>query len=493
MENEEPLLAWPIVPLQTDSNPIEHFLTNKLDNADGDLVVDEHKKLDIDELQADAETVEAEHRIRQESLAISAQETLIQPKDLLQTDSVDQISLESTSPTPIVMQESIPSLVAALLHKFTEPSIFYDIPPFDPVQDLVNKLYELDQRPIRNLQRMDEASLTTLSEQLTSRSKEPKKLLQNLITAQSWCSVAQVSKRWIVSMPEIALDILSSSNDPITEIIDELMLLWFIRITSLIKLRLHQLAVAELERVTLSSTSPEMMWSSYQDLTKGIGKGRKQGKVVSFELNCAAARVAFELGDVDGAIDKLWEVSAETKKYSEGQDVWQSRFIHSQCLLSTFLASKGDSRNAIRLLTALAKQYPQDDIFFALVRLYLSIGDVASAKDVLKLANDPKLTKFHDGLIDVTLGNWDSAVQKLDDKTPTAINNSALAHLYSGNVRQAISEMETLVPKLISEPILFNLTTMYDLIGGSLDKKRELLTHVASRGGDNFDVGSLKL
>ena len=83
-------------------------------------------------------------------------------------------------------------------------------------------------------------------------------------------------------------------------------------------------------------------------------------------------------------------------------------------------------------------------------------------------------------------------------ESASAINNLAVCHLYSGDVGQGASFLESF---LVTHPTLggsrpemvFNLTSMYDLTDSSVAKKRALLKVLVQGCGDDFDATVLKL
>ncbi|KAI8915049.1 hypothetical protein BC831DRAFT_388224, partial [Entophlyctis helioformis] len=216
--------------------------------------------------------------------------------------------------------------------------------------------------------------------------------------------------------------------------------------------------------------------------------------------------------------------------------------------VANLLAQAQDFPGAASILDQLWAIRPADDMDFlaALGRVYLQIGDLPLAKKTflrieqhLGLPIDeskqtfvsgtgsksmpaivksviltplpqtdlprPDLVLSHRGFLHMAEGEFEAGAACFMDllsRLPTytaAVNNLAICHLYMGNVGQAASFLESLMgesPKTagVSEDLVFNLCTMYDLTEHSLDKKRKLLANVVSlNAGDDFSAEMLKL
>lgn len=80
----------------------------------------------------------------------------------------------------------------------------------------------------------------------------------------------------------------------------------------------------------------------------------------------------------------------------------------------------------------------------------------------------------------------------------SVMNNLAICHLYSGNVGQGSSFLESFMvthPTLGgSRPeLIFNLSSMFDLADSSISKKRALLKVIIHGCGDNFEGEAMKI
>jgi len=80
-----------------------------------------------------------------------------------------------------------------------------------------------------------------------------------------------------------------------------------------------------------------------------------------------------------------------------------------------------------------------------------------------------------------------------------ATNNLAVCELYAGQLNDAIPRIEKLMFAYptsagTSEPLVFNMATLYELrTEGSLKKKQQMLVEVSQWAGDQFNVGVFKL
>jgi hypothetical protein len=116
----------------------------------------------------------------------------------------------------------------------------------------------------------------------------------------------------------------------------------------------------------------------------------------------------------------------------------------------------------------------------------------------------PDLVLSHRGCFHLAQDQFTDAITsfielaRLYPDSVSAVNNLALCHLFSGNVSQASSYLESF---LVTHPTvggsradaLRNLVAMYDLTDSSYTKKRALLKVIIQGCGDNFDPDALKI
>lgn len=110
-------------------------------------------------------------------------------------------------------------------------------------------------------------------------------------------------------------------------------------------------------------------------------------------------------------------------------------------------------------------------------------------------------------MLAVAKGEWERASQLLtalmssSPSNSTCINNLSLCTLYQGKLQESISLLESLVftqrlreDVKVCEPVLFNLTTLYELSSDmGVERKCRLLEQVAEGAGDGFATECLKL
>lgn len=107
------------------------------------------------------------------------------------------------------------------------------------------------------------------------------------------------------------------------------------------------------------------------------------------------------------------------------------------------------------------------------------------------------------GLLALAAGNNAAAAQsfervlQFDQTNYVALNNLAVAHLYSGRLRQAMTLLENALQQFttraLGETLIFNLFTLYELESDqALERKKRILGIIASSCGEHFNVECLK-
>jgi len=88
-------------------------------------------------------------------------------------------------------------------------------------------------------------------------------------------------------------------------------------------------------------------------------------------------------------------------------------------------------------------------------------------------------------------------IVNLEPDNVAAINNRAVCYLYTENLGKAISTLEDRVrqdPSNVSESVIFNLVTLYDLASEDIKSKKQLLSKlVAKYCSDDFNINSLRI
>ncbi|CCM01807.1 uncharacterized protein FIBRA_03874 [Fibroporia radiculosa] len=132
-----------------------------------------------------------------------------------------------------------------------------------------------------------------------------------------------------------------------------------------------------------------------------------------------------------------------------------------------------------------------------------------AAKHFAAVAQDPtadaELKSLNKAMLASADGDWNTAIDELkqlavdDPENFVAVNNMSVALLSQGRIREGIRVLEEAIEAspsavLAAEPLLFNLSTMYELRSAAgVDKKRNLLIEVSKWAGDGLRVTCLKM
>ncbi|KAF9896263.1 Trafficking protein particle complex subunit 12 [Lobosporangium transversale] len=271
----------------------------------------------------------------------------------------------------------------------------------------------------------------------------------------------------------------------------------------------------------------------------------RTGSMVPFELFVLKARLQGYLGDVYEAIDQLYDLIMNCKKFEAichvGKDTVGARQWHSltgqlHLIVLNYLIELKDYSAATRYGRDLARAYPQDINFHSgLGRLYLQLGDLERAEKVFKEVEEmvAKKTNCHSSqsseetetpkeqipalthlklqvttnraLLAVAQGQWavaKAAFEEVLTQEPenlVAANNLAVCELYAGQLNEAIPRLERLMFAYFtsagtSEPLVFNMATLYELrTEGSLRRKQQMMIEVSKWAGDQFNVSMFKI
>ncbi|KAL4248106.1 hypothetical protein ABKN59_007783 [Abortiporus biennis] len=353
----------------------------------------------------------------------------------------------------------------------TIPTMFLPIPNTDPLTTLLTKYISPDKRPHRDLsgdwQRND---------------------FHTLVMTNSWRALARMARDRIVNTnPEEVQLILS---------------LWYLRLSSLARLRLFNQCSAELTNLFTVLNSQSIPPSSAQYIFD---------KLLPFELEVLRARVKYWAGDFMGYLDELsalvkrcQKMSRKVTKGKKARDeavvaMWKERGARVCLIMASQLIEMKDHTAAIRLLNSLYPPGPYTP----------NNPPSPYLLSAIEVAQDPtaptSLKAMNGALIASAEGSWDQAatiLKKLveeDDENYVAINNLAVACLSQGQLTEGIDILETAFkssPSTIAtvEPLLFNLSTLYELRSGTAgEKKRELLIEVSKWAGDGLRATCLKM
>ncbi|KAF8630143.1 hypothetical protein AX15_003096 [Amanita polypyramis BW_CC] len=401
----------------------------------------------------------------------------------------------------------VPALIA--------PSLFLPIPNTDPLTTLLSKyIYPQEKRPVRDLtgewQRTD---------------------FHTLVMTNSWRALARMARdRLVTTNPEDLQMILN---------------LWYIRLSSLARLRLFNQTSAECTNIfaVLNAIEPADARAWLFD------------NLLPFELEVMHARLKYWAGDHMGYLDVLYALFHKCKlkvrqakreaaalaisrggagissKVPGGSMVaaamWKERAARISLIIASQLMEMNDLAAATKLMEPLCEQ-PNEAVTMdgstqqdmpntsipalrsAVGRMYLQGGNLhMAARHFSEVAKDPAaeptMKDMNAALFACADGQWERATATLrlllekDAENYVAVNNMAVALLGQGKVQEGITMLENALKTspssvVVAEPFLFNLSTLYELrFANAIDKKRELLVEVAKWSGDGLKTSCLKM
>ncbi|KAI0358032.1 hypothetical protein OH77DRAFT_1397582 [Trametes cingulata] len=375
-------------------------------------------------------------------------------------------------------EEEAPELY---LPGLTLPTMFLPIPNTDPLSTLLTKYIPPEKRPPRDL---------------TGDYSRAGGELHPLIMTNSWRAIARQARDRIVEAdPEEVAYILS---------------LWYLRLSSLARMRLFNQTAAECTNLfaVLHALEPRETRQYLFD------------RVLPFELEVLHARLKYWAGDHVGYLDALAALLRRCKAKARAargdqaaQAMWTERGTRVCLIIASQLIEMRDYTAAAKLLEPLCVQaggVSSPALRSAVARIYLQGGYVAmAATHFAAVAEDPAADPVQKGmnaaLFASAEGDWPRAAAELqrilvaDPENFVAVNNLAVALLNQGRQQEAIQVLEDALrtsPATIAaaEPFLFNLSTLYELRSAAgADKKRDLLVEVAKWAGDGLRTTCLKL
>ncbi|KIO34155.1 hypothetical protein M407DRAFT_240765 [Tulasnella calospora MUT 4182] len=402
------------------------------------------------------------------------------PGSRVPSGSVDGRSLPAI-PQTLEEQQDVPAL---FLPGLVSPSLFLPIPNTDQLATLLNKYITPEVRPVRDLsgtwQHAD---------------------LHSLVMTNSWRALARMARDRLVDAPA----------DDLPLIFD----LWYLRLSSLVRLRLHNQASAECTNLfnVLFAIQPVMIQHYVLDT------------ILPFELEVMFARTKYWSGDPYGYLDELYVLIAKSKKRSRAaqpgsadEEMWKERAVRVGLIMASQLLEMKDHTAATSLLLPLCRTPPPGSdepgpspaLLSSIARVYLDAGDIDSAQTLFqRAADDPNceetMKEINRALLASSKLDWPTAVEELqkavarEPDNSLVANNLAVALLSVGRIDEGIRHMEAALgtsPSVVGnvEPFLFNLATLYELrTAASYDKKCELLLEVAKWAGDGLRATCLKL
>jgi len=313
-----------------------------------------------------------------------------------------------------------------------------------------------------------------------------------LVMTNNWRALARMARDRIVQ---------ANPSD-----IDMILNLWYVRLSSLARLRLFNQVSAECDNlfVAISSVEPP------------AAQTHVFNNVLPFELEVLQARCTYWSGDPLGYLDDVsilhrrCKLKARTAKDQTDAEMWKERGARMCLVIASQLAEMKDFTAAASLLEPLYKTSSSPVLLSAIARIYLQAGNLYSATRVFErvAANpdtEPSLKLSNSAMLASANGDWRASTElyaqlMLKDRDDIiAINNYAVALLSQGRLKEGIHVLETALqasPSAITttEPYLFNLSTLYELRSGlAAHKKRDLLIEVAKWSGDGVRPACLKL
>ncbi|KAL5513153.1 hypothetical protein ACEPAH_3551 [Sanghuangporus vaninii] len=399
------------------------------------------------------------------------------------TSTGSTASLKSSSPP----EDETPELHAPAL---TVTSLFLPVPQTDPLSALLTKYVpEPHLRPPRDIS--GEWQHTDF---------------HTLVMTNNWRALARMARDRIVT-----------ANPRDVELI---LNLWYIRLSSLARLRLFNQTSAECEN----------LFSVLYTIEPPSARAYILRSVLPFELEVLRARCAYWAGDHLGYLDDVSALlhrcrvrARQAPMVSElGRDeraMWMERGARMALIVASQLVEMKDYTAATTLLEPLSltgSSPPSPALRSAIARIYLQGGNLAAAQTHFDAVDaDPEAEtslKMMNAVISVAaLGNWaqaaESARRLLEVNAEreggaidvVAANNYAVALLGQGRIKEGIQVLEATLQASPSattttEPYLFNLSTMYELRAGlTAHRKRDLLIEVAKWSGDGLRTACLKL
>ncbi|KAL5531631.1 hypothetical protein ACEPAG_4508 [Sanghuangporus baumii] len=392
-------------------------------------------------------------------------------------------SAKSSSPS----EDETPELHAPAL---TATSLFLPVPQTDPLSTLLTKyIPEPHLRPPRD---------TSGEWQHTD--------FHTLVMTNNWRALARMARDRIVT-----------ANPRDVELI---LNLWYIRLSSLARLRLFNQTSAECEN----------LFSVLYTIEPPSARAYILRNVLPFELEVLRARCAYWAGDHLGYLDDVSALLHRCRVRARqapmvgelGRDeraMWMERGARMALIVASQLIEMKDYTAATMLLEPLSltsSSPPSPALRSAIARIYLQGGNLAAAQahfDAVDTDPDAEasLKTMNAVIRAAALGDWAQAAEYARSLLDTdaeregeasdvvAANNYAVALLGQGRIKEGIQVLEATLQASPStttstEPYLFNLSTMYELRAGlAVHRKRDLLIEVAKWSGDGLRTACLKL
>ncbi|KZT21559.1 hypothetical protein NEOLEDRAFT_1073338 [Neolentinus lepideus HHB14362 ss-1] len=428
------------------------------------------------------------HPAEEISLAASTSLSAPAPSSPLPVLSPNLNKSVPPTPTPISDddedEEETPEVyLPALVH----PTMFLPIPNTDPLTTLLTKyISDPSQRPARDL-----------SGEWQGRD------FHTLVMSNSWRALARMARDRIVA----------TDPEDVSLILD----LWYLRISSLARLRLTNQASAEMNN----------LFSVLYSLQPPFARDYLLDKLLPFELEVLHARGKYWAGDHMGYLDALWALVRKCRKKAKEagkkkskksgvdtnaeREMWVERGSRVVLIIASELIEMKDFAAATKLLTPLLNSsLPTPELQSAVARIHLQSGHLTiAAKYFAEVEVNPAagqvMKDMNTAMLATAEGDWSRAANILqrvlvnDPDNFPAVNNLAVVLLSQGLIKEGIDVLEKALRAspstvVVAEPFLFNLSTLYELRSLTASQnKRNLLLEVAKWSGDGLKTACLKM
>jgi len=199
--------------------------------------------------------------------------------------------------------------------------------------------------------------------------------------------------------------------------------------------------------------------------------------------------------------------------------IWKQRESRVIFSIATRLIQDKDFPLAIQLLNSMITKYPNDALLLStLGRVYLLLGNVKSAGTIFKQVDSlfpsegSVITHMNNGYLSLALDQFSTAIDhfqavidltlnkdgkpsnsnvtypagSINETIITAANNKAVCFLYTSDLARAVSTLEDIIKadpeKSITDMVIFNLTTLYDLqYDGTTSTEKKKTTVIISK------------
>jgi tetratricopeptide (TPR) repeat protein len=280
--------------------------------------------------------------------------------------------------------------------------------------------------------------------------------------------------------------------------VDIIIKLWEARLVALFKLGEYDALEYEFKNLQVNRDS--LTFENF----KNTGQ---TGPIIPFQISIMYCRVPLLKQNYTEAIERLYALFYSLK--------YKDKSCEILIQIGTALTKMEDYFLATQVFKCVSESMDDTDpqkleIDSIRGRIFLQLGDLETASLIFeeisrKSGNNSRLFHINNALQSIFNGNWEDAIldfSKILQLSPNdwlIENNIAILELYKGHVSDALARLDELLVKYpkemaTSSEAIFNLSTVYDLVDQSLERKKSLLANVISPfSGDDFQINSLKL